>query len=168
MPSNFFKTCCCCCSNDNSSSSCSSRRFRYRLKRKLRWWCRCFCYCEDDMAPTHVNPPEAPATPVREVKASSVNGVNGARGASPRSVASPTPVYRTTSYSFRSTTSNGHSKDMSATYYIRDTANSLEKKGSAELGYGVFESISSTTYIQLVEYIANERLSSLPHRGSTW
>lgn len=53
-------------------------------------------------------------------------------------------------------------------HFIRETGQSLGKKGAAELGFGVFESVSTTTFIALVEYIANVRLSTLPHRGSTW
>lgn len=53
-------------------------------------------------------------------------------------------------------------------YGLRDTAQALEKKGIAELGYGVFDSITSTTFIGFVETIRSERLSSLPHKGSKW
>lgn len=51
---------------------------------------------------------------------------------------------------------------------VRSTAQMLEKRGTAELGYGVLESVARTTFIDVVQYIGNERLSSLPHRGSKW
>ena len=53
-------------------------------------------------------------------------------------------------------------------YGLRDTAQALEKKGVSELGFGIFESLSRTSFIDLVESIRSERLSSLPHRGSKW
>ena len=103
-----------------------------------------------------------PNTPVKDSKINGVDGVN----ASPSSIMSSPTAYRTTSYSFRSSTSS--SADASVTYLINDTARALEKKGSSELGFGVFESVSDTSFIKLVEYIGNERLSSLPHKGSKW
>lgn len=55
-----------------------------------------------------------------------------------------------------------------ASYHVRETAQSLERKGVVELGVGVFDSISATSFVQLVEYIGKERLQSLPHKGGKW
>lgn len=116
---------------------------------------------EENMAPARVSPP---ATPSKEVS----NGIH-ARLSSPPPMRSSPVLQKSNSLSVRSQYTDIHSgADSTSLYYIRNTVQSLEKKGAAELGFGVFESISKTTFIQLVEYIANERLSSLPHRGSTW
>lgn len=65
-------------------------------------------------------------------------------------------------------TSNDSVVDSAAMSLVRSTAQTLEKRATAELGYGVVETVSHTTFIDLVQYIANERLSSLPHKGSKW
>jgi len=38
----------------------------------------------------------------------------------------------------------------------------------SELGAGVFQSVEETSFVNLVEYIRQERLSTLPHKGSRW
>ena len=97
------------------------------------------------------------------VKTNGVNGTtNGVNGTSPSSItSSPKTSRHRVSYSFRSS-GYGNTGESSTVYQA------LEKKGSAELGYGVFESISRTSFIDLVEYIGTERLTSLPHKGSKW
>ena len=63
---------------------------------------------------------------------------------------------------------NGNGGDNSIVHHVHSTAQMLEKKGSAELGYGVLDSITQTSFINLVEYIGTERLTSLPHKGGKW
>lgn len=78
------------------------------------------------------------------------------------------PVMSTSSvkrYSMRASSMNNGNE---ASYHVRETAQSLEKKAVTELGVGVFESVSTTSFVQLVEYIGKERLQSLPHKGSKW
>lgn len=38
----------------------------------------------------------------------------------------------------------------------------------SELGSGVSQSTSDTSFINLVEWIRNERLATIPHKGSKW
>jgi len=38
----------------------------------------------------------------------------------------------------------------------------------AELGAGVHQSISNVSYVNLLEWIRSERLTTLPHKGSRW
>lgn len=98
---------------------------------------------------------------------SSVNGVNGVNGTTSSAASSPVTTTRSTSWTYKSNGSNG-TVDSSAMSLVRSTAQMLEKRGAAELGYGVIESASRTTFIDVVKYIGNERLSALPHKGSTW
>lgn len=95
------------------------------------------------------------------------NGVNGINGASSSATSSPVTT-KSTSWSYKSSSANGGVTDSSAMNLVRSTAQMLEKRGTAELGYGVMDSVSRTTFIELVQYIGNERLSSLPHKGSKW
>lgn len=54
------------------------------------------------------------------------------------------------------------------TTIVRDTAISLKRKSIAELGAGISETADKVTFIELVEWIRAERLSTLPHKGSKW
>ena len=54
------------------------------------------------------------------------------------------------------------------TAVVRDTAISLKRKSIAELGAGISETADKVTFIELVEWIRAERLSTLPHKGSKW
>ncbi|KAF2722764.1 hypothetical protein K431DRAFT_221415 [Polychaeton citri CBS 116435] len=58
--------------------------------------------------------------------------------------------------------------EVSTNHLLSNTAQVLEKRTTAELGMGVAQSISSLSFIELVEYLRAERLSSLPHKGSKW
>lgn len=142
-----------CPNCDPSRKKCRWKRFLHRLLT-----C-CCCCCFDDMAPARISPP---STPIKEVKS------NDLQHGSPTSLLAMPAMRRNPSYTISSKKPTDVAADSSSMYFIRNTVQSLEKKGAADLGYGVFESVSNTTYINLVEYIANERLSSLPHRGSTW
>ena len=108
------------------------------------------------MCPAMIN---VPSTPSKDVY------MNGSNGTSSPSVTSSPPVKR---YAFRSSSMNGNGNNGSTTYVVHSTVQALEKRGAAELGFGVFESISGTTFIDLVEAIRSERLSSLPHKGGKW
>ncbi|KAF2261879.1 hypothetical protein CC78DRAFT_469263 [Lojkania enalia] len=52
--------------------------------------------------------------------------------------------------------------------FVQDTAHSLKKKSMAELGAGVYQSVSDVSFINFVEWIRSERLTTLPHKGSRW
>lgn len=51
---------------------------------------------------------------------------------------------------------------------VSETSSSLKRKSMSELGAGVSQSVSSTTFIQFIEWIRSERLATLPHKGSRW
>jgi hypothetical protein len=51
---------------------------------------------------------------------------------------------------------------------VHDSAIAIRRKSALELGSGVLQSVSETSFIKLVQWIRAERLSSLPHQGSTW
>ncbi|KAM0720657.1 hypothetical protein Q7P37_004794 [Cladosporium fusiforme] len=51
---------------------------------------------------------------------------------------------------------------------VHDSAQSIKRKSALELGSGVVQSIGDTSFIKLVQWIRAERLSTLPHQGSTW
>jgi len=51
---------------------------------------------------------------------------------------------------------------------VRDTAVSLKRKSASELGAGISETADKVGYLDLVEWIRSERLSTLPHKGSKW
>jgi hypothetical protein len=51
---------------------------------------------------------------------------------------------------------------------IQDTVTVLKKKSMSELGAGVSQSITDASFINLVEWIRSERLTTLPHKGSRW
>lgn len=51
---------------------------------------------------------------------------------------------------------------------VQENASVLKKKSMSELGSGVSQSTSDTSFINLVEWIRNERLATIPHKGSKW
>lgn len=107
-------------------------------------------------------------------EAGTTNGSVSITGGGIRSNASSPVSYTTqrSSFSFRKSGANGSSNalagDSSITSLLQSTASSLEKRSIAELGSGAVESISTTSFVNLVEFIGTERLSSLPHKGSKW
>lgn len=108
------------------------------------------------MSPQRIFVPNMSPRPVK------TNGVNGTS----HSPGSSSPTVRR--YSLTSSLANGNGGNIAMSYGLRDTAQALEKRGIAELGYGIFESMSSTSFINFVEAIRAERMSSLPHKGSKW
>ncbi|KAF1964590.1 hypothetical protein BU23DRAFT_492067 [Bimuria novae-zelandiae CBS 107.79] len=52
--------------------------------------------------------------------------------------------------------------------FVQETAVSLKKKSIAQLGAGVYQGIADTTFINFLEWIRTERLTTLPHKGSRW
>ncbi|EME41438.1 hypothetical protein DOTSEDRAFT_46432 [Dothistroma septosporum NZE10] len=62
----------------------------------------------------------------------------------------------------------GQSSSNEKTNVVRDTAIALKRKSASELGAGVSETADKVSFINLVEWIRAERLSSLPHKGSRW
>ena len=51
---------------------------------------------------------------------------------------------------------------------VQDSADALRKKSMAEVGAGVYQSIANKSYVNFLEWIRSERLTTLPHKGSRW
>lgn len=64
-----------------------------------------------------------------------------------------------------SSSSRGQSNKISL---VHDSAAAIKRKSALELGSGVVQSVGETSFIKLVQWIRAERLSTLPHQGSTW
>jgi hypothetical protein len=98
-----------------------------------------------------------------------VHGINGVNGTTSSTTSSRITTKRSaSSATYMTSTSNDSVVDSSAMNLVRSTAQMLEKRGTAELGFGVVEMVSNTKFVDVVQYIGNERLSSLPHKGSKW
>jgi hypothetical protein len=52
--------------------------------------------------------------------------------------------------------------------FVQDSANQMRKRSMAELGAGVYQSVSDVSYVKFLEWIRAERLTTLPHKGSLW
>jgi hypothetical protein len=50
--------------------------------------------------------------------------------------------------------------------FVQENALALRKRSMAELGAGVHQSISNVSYVNFLEWIRSERLTTLPHKGS--
>ena len=62
----------------------------------------------------------------------------------------------------------GRSQGSQKLPFVEDTAIALKRKSMSELGAGVFQNVEETSFVNLVEYIRQERLATLPHKGSRW
>ena len=51
---------------------------------------------------------------------------------------------------------------------VEDTALALKRKSMSELGAGVYQTLEETSFVGLVSWIRQERLTTLPHKGSKW
>ncbi|KAH8730903.1 hypothetical protein GQ44DRAFT_672903 [Phaeosphaeriaceae sp. PMI808] len=51
---------------------------------------------------------------------------------------------------------------------VQENALALKKRSMAELGAGVYQSVSNVSYVNFLEWIRSERLTTLPHKGSRW
>jgi hypothetical protein len=47
---------------------------------------------------------------------------------------------------------------------VQESAAALKKRSMAELGAGVYQSVSNVSYIRFLEWIRSERLTTLPHK----
>ncbi|KAF2681791.1 hypothetical protein K458DRAFT_391739 [Lentithecium fluviatile CBS 122367] len=52
--------------------------------------------------------------------------------------------------------------------FVQESAVSFRKRSIAELGAGISQDIASVSYIDFLEWIRAERLTTLPHKGSRW
>ena len=50
----------------------------------------------------------------------------------------------------------------------QESVDDLVKKSKSELGSAAYQRISDVTFVNLLEWIQAERLTSLPHKGSRW
>ncbi|SMQ47748.1 unnamed protein product [Zymoseptoria tritici ST99CH_3D7] len=96
--------------------------------------------------------------------------LNGHRQSSYFSEAPPSPSSTGFGGSSKTTAARRslHFSSGEKTTIIRDTALALKRKSNAELGHGIAETADHVSFIELVEYIHQERLSTLPHKGSKW
>lgn len=99
-----------------------------------------------------------------------VSQQNGAFSPSNRtpsgSVSSRSQINGGFSSSHKMSSMNRGSSNKSSLVY--DSAAAIKNKSALELGSGVLHSVSDTSFIKLVQWIRAERLSTLPHQGSTW
>jgi hypothetical protein len=51
---------------------------------------------------------------------------------------------------------------------VQESAAALKRRSMAELGAGVYQSVSNVSYVNFLEWIRSERLTTLPHKGSRW
>jgi hypothetical protein len=51
---------------------------------------------------------------------------------------------------------------------VQESTAALKKRSMAELGAGVYQSVSNVSYVNFLEWIRSERLTTLPHKGSRW
>ncbi|KAF2812396.1 NACHT domain-containing protein [Mytilinidion resinicola] len=70
--------------------------------------------------------------------------------------------------SFAWTARSGQSNDGYKIGFVQEAAVSLKKKSISELGVGVSQSVANVSFINLIESIRDERLATLPHKGSRW
>lgn len=68
----------------------------------------------------------------------------------------------------RSQTNNNTNNSHGKLEVVQDTAAALQRKSMSELGAGVSQSTTDTSFIDFVSWIRTERLSTLPHKGSRW
>ncbi|KAF2771716.1 hypothetical protein EJ03DRAFT_289185 [Teratosphaeria nubilosa] len=77
-----------------------------------------------------------------------------------------TSGHRVTSSHSTSMTRSHHGNQRYS--FVEDMTAALRRKTASDLGAGVCQSIEETSFIKLVELIRQERLTSLPHKGSQW
>jgi hypothetical protein len=51
---------------------------------------------------------------------------------------------------------------------VQESAAALKKRSMSELGAGVYQSVRNVSYVNFLEWIRSERLTTLPHKGSRW
>lgn len=91
---------------------------------------------------------------------------NGASNRTPSgSISSRSQVGAFQSSSRLGASGRGQSNKISLVY---ESAAAIKRKSALELGSGVLQSVGETSFIDLVQWIRGERLSTLPHQGSTW
>src|ERR1700712_1820134 len=110
----------------------------------------------------------------RTPTANGTNGhaTNGFRGTN--GLSSPTPSSPRTPKGFTNGMSGGGKRVSSANYsgigershgsqklpFVEDTALTLRRKSMSELGAGVYQSVEDTSFINLVEWVRQERITT--------
>ncbi|KAL5118848.1 hypothetical protein ACEQ8H_003170 [Pleosporales sp. CAS-2024a] len=87
---------------------------------------------------------------------------NGHR-ASFTSSRAPSYVFSTKTVTKRTNAGSSHKIGL-----VQESASALKKRSMAELGAGVYQSVSDVSYVKFLEWIRSERLTTLPHKGSRW
>ncbi|KAF1911127.1 hypothetical protein BDU57DRAFT_462289 [Ampelomyces quisqualis] len=119
-------------------------------------------------------------TSPRVLSYSSANGQSGTNGVLSPPL-SPKALFRSKGRLPSFTSSRAPSNNFSATMkaytkranssklgLVQESAVALKRKSMAELGAGVYQSVSNVSYINFLEWIRSERLTTLPHKGSRW
>ncbi|KAL1597956.1 hypothetical protein SLS60_008444 [Paraconiothyrium brasiliense] len=98
-----------------------------------------------------------------------------------------TPPYSSKAFTYRKSGLNGYagSRSASGNYssinqvvhqgnngykigFVQETVQALKKKSISQIGAGVYQGVAGTTFVQFLEWIRSERLTTLPHKGSRW
>lgn len=77
----------------------------------------------------------------------------------------PSNNFSTTMRTFTKRANGGNSHKIGL---VQESAAALKKRSMAELGAGVYQSVSNVSYVNFLEWIRSERLTTLPHKGSRW
>ncbi|OAK96279.1 hypothetical protein IQ06DRAFT_229985 [Phaeosphaeriaceae sp. SRC1lsM3a] len=77
----------------------------------------------------------------------------------------PSGNFSTTMRTYTKRSSGGNSYKIGL---VQESASALKKRSMAELGAGVYQSVSNVSYVNFLEWIRSERLTTLPHKGSRW
>lgn len=74
----------------------------------------------------------------------------------------PSGNFSTTMRTYTKRSSGGNSYKIGL---VQESASALKKRSMAELGAGVYQSVSNVSYVNFLEWIRSERLTTLPHKG---
>ncbi|RYO75927.1 hypothetical protein DL766_004901 [Monosporascus sp. MC13-8B] len=90
-------------------------------------------------------------------------------------VLSPSPSFgsirvnkRTTSYGKRVNVSRGSNSNMTTINSVKEQYASIRQRCRQDLGAGVNHYAFDTSHAHLLEWIRNERITRLPHKGGSW
>lgn len=74
----------------------------------------------------------------------------------------PSGNFSTTMRTYTKRSSHGNSYKIGL---VQESTSALKKRSMAELGAGVYQSVSNVSYVNFLEWIRSERLTTLPHKG---
>jgi hypothetical protein len=74
----------------------------------------------------------------------------------------PSHNFSTTMRTYTKRTGGGGSHKIGL---VQESAAALKRRSMSELGAGVYQSVSNVSYVNFLEWIRSERLTTLPHKG---